>query len=223
MNLIKKIVSCGLAVSLVLSGVYANAVEPVVDGKKSIVNSLTTKQKIIGGISAIGGIGLLSTVGISTWRHYHNLPVLIIGSDESVRADLIKRLKNREMMDNSPQPSSLISVIEWKIATGVLRGAKGVGMTRARFENWDISECDANPADSNAKNLMKKARLIVVVLTDDGDADTINGWISQNVKRDACAVVSIYDKNVWKHKLDNDVEFRWNREDNIFECAHWAI
>ncbi len=229
MNLVKKIISCGLALSLALGGIGGALQVSAENG------SLSTEQKIAGGISAGVGTGLLASILIgAAWHHYHKLPVLIIGGDDATRTKLIDKLKNPEPLINPRAGDmTLTSAIEKKTAEGVKANAspehrvEGTGETRAQFKNWNISQCDAS--DAKAADLMKKARLVIVLLKDANDLETIPTLISNNAKGNSCMVAGVIDFDLLrvrvlaqKQKMSPEaiklcsIGFMWNSSRDTF-------
>lgn len=224
MSLVKKMILCGLALSLALGGIAGGSRVSAENG------SLTTGQKIVGGVSAVGGIGLLAGIGIGTWHHYHNLPVLIIGGDDAARTALIDKLKNSAPLKNATGKKTLVSAIEKKTAEGVKTGVrpeyrvKGTGKTRAQFKNWNIKQCDAS--DAKAADLMKEAQLVIVLVKSNADVYAIKQLISKNVKGTSRIVASVECGNFTKLTSVSqrvNVSFDWDLQNDSFSVTSVSI
>ena len=124
-----------------------------------------------------------------------------------------------------------------------------MGETRAKFKNWEISECDAN--DPRAEKMVEDARLIITILTNEESVKRINELIVKP-ERFNHMVISIIDENYpyssttladWftrhpedryfqiinismnrdgKNSLLLNLGFYWNRKDNTFVCFRWS-
>lgn len=187
----KKIVSFTLVIAMAFSGICVKAES---SHKKMGLNQyggISKKAKIIGGISAVG-LAAAGMFGLVYCFQHRSLPVLIIGGDKNARETLINKLKDPNPMNKNPkEKDSLASCISKKTARGA-NGVYGVGSTRARFENWKISECDAN--DACASKLAEDARLIIAILTDEESVKVIDDIIVKP-KLSNHMVVSIVDEN----------------------------
>ena len=177
---------------MVFSGIYVKAESPHKQISQNRYSSISKKAKIIGGISAAG----LTIAGVFDlvycFKHRSSLPVLIIGGDKNSRKTLINKLKDSSPMNKNPREKySLASCIAKKTAWGA-NGVDGVGETRARFENWKITECDAN--DPRASKMAEDNRLIIAILTDKESTKVIDDIIVKP-KLSNHMVVSVIDEN----------------------------
>lgn len=191
MKPIKKTASYILAISMVFSGVCVKA-KPTQKDRQNQYGSISKKVKIAGGISA-AGLAVVGLIGGSIYLFQNrSLPVLIIGGDKNARETLINKLKDPNSMNKNPnEKDSLASCIATKTARGA-NGVEGVGETRAKFENWSISECDAN--DPRASEMAESARLIIAILTDEQSTKVIDDIIVKP-KLSNHMVVSVVDEN----------------------------
>ncbi|MBQ6142992.1 MAG: hypothetical protein IJI84_00645 [Clostridia bacterium] len=191
MKLVKKTASFVLAMSMVFSGVYANA-ETTQEKKQNPSEKISQNAKIIGGISA-AGLAVAGLIGGGIWCFQSQaLPVLIIGGDKNIRKTLIDKLNDPKPMNNNPkEKNSLASYVAKKTAWGA-NGVEGVGEQRAKFKNWKIRECDEN--DPNAEKMVNDARLIITILTNEESVEKINKLIAKP-KLSNHMVVSIIDEN----------------------------
>lgn len=198
MNLITKTISCGLALSVALSGIYTATAEHRVRRQRfssTSLNEKRTKSLITGG--TISTITLLATVGV--WNYVNRLPTLIIGGDKEKRAAIINKLKKRQPL-NSSVCRSLTEIIEESIqkgtsvtAYGSNSAAEAIQSKRTKFSNWKISFCDSD--DKDAPSVMKKARLVIAILDDKNSDDKIANLLRNYRTPGKCMVVEIWDEN----------------------------
>lgn len=192
MSLIKKIVACSLAISVTLSGVYANAAKPTEMAKKQ----LSTTEKIIAGVSTVGGVGLLAGIGIGAWQ-YNKLNILVIGSNEGKRNELIELLNQ----SSSSKPSMLDDHLNE--TTRYSPNYKEKYGCAAKFKNYKISSCDLDDPTSPA--LIKNAQLIIVIPDKDNSIDDITNLLKQHRNKNSL-VWEIWDEDYQPNVSKGDTQ-----------------
>ena len=186
MNLIKKIIACGLAVSVALGGVYAHPTN--LESEKQDYSSISpnVKKGIIAGASALGGVGLLACVGYGLWNCCFSWPVVVIGGEEATRKQLIDKLKDKETKYHHSQGRdhlSLRSAVE-------RRKKEDSRITKARAKSWNWEISDFNVDDPSAESKLKDAKLVIAVLTDEDSAKRIDELVGDGKIPADCKVVS---------------------------------
>lgn len=152
---------------------------PLRGGQKSSNISSSVKSKIIGGVSALAGIGLLAT-GIGIWHnHSSKLNVLIIGDDENIRQELIQAVlsPNYVEMTSVYARGSKFNVRLGKLIADKLHAGGNIypmdylEKSICQPENWNICQCGMD--DPNFEQLVKESTVIIPVLDNNNTAQNL--------------------------------------------------
>ncbi len=176
MNLIKRIASCGLALSIAFSGVHA---EPTKNqsNKKPVSSSISakitelankpiTKNQLIGGSCTLLGTGILTGIVTGVCLNYTNkMPVLVIGKNPDDRKKLIDSIKN-----NTDGVSKKLydTITDSLCERPIIR----MDVRKAKVNNWNIRQCGID--DKNLESLVKKSKIVLTILDSQETTNTLH-------------------------------------------------
>ena len=242
MSLIKKIVSCSLALSISFSGVFATATEPSTARQRHGGISSNVKKGIIAGASTLGGIGILALVGYGIWackcKSSDNTPdnrpdvfsetfdegfnILIIGEKEENREKIIAELKNGryEYPSVLAPTTSLKGIVHYCMTSE--------GMTLAGRSSYALSTkpggsvkpryiLASSAGDEHAASLVQQSHLIIAILDDTQESDNkIGKLLSGNNAQQHSRIITLVDCN---HTVpDTPLHEAYGRDPTIKEC-----
>ncbi|MBR2578901.1 MAG: hypothetical protein IKE41_02040, partial [Clostridia bacterium] len=167
MSLVKKIVSCSLALSIALGGVYAQHTKSEQLPKKSNTLSQSAKNWIIGGTSTVGGVALAATL-FFTVKHFctNKLSVLIVGGTAE------SRKKIRDMFEGKLKANFQVDTCNRDI--GFLKQVGDIVVAAHKLKekisnpeniHWTIEDCDAT--DPNVRQRTEGKQLVIAVCDND--------------------------------------------------------
>lgn len=211
MNLIKKIVSCSLALTVAFGGICAKA---------ETRDSSSVKNKIFGVASTVGGVGLATALGFGIWHWHKNhkpsdnptdrfsatfddgFNILIIGENPENRQKIIDELKQGKytyVSWSDESNTSLRGIVDFCMTTdGRTLNAKNHReiYSKANGSNKPHHILGCDTSDENAPNLIKNAHLVIAVLDNTQESDNkIGQLLSDNDAAQHSRILTLIDYN----------------------------
>lgn len=151
---------------------------------------------------------MAGVTGIVVWKlKNQNTFVLIVGGTDKTRQDLIRDIRTNKGTEPY-RGSGIYDIMFDKLSRGGNLARGGIGKRRAALPNWNIEGVEENAA--NLKELLKRAKMVIVILTGQEEADELDKIIYnetvrqvphtcqdgniEQIERSSCIVVNFVDE-----------------------------